>query len=189
MGVSVCTNAPHSVCVHHPCWHTFAQSNRNGSDTRRQKLWLMHQAHRPAVVGVCVLITLSACFISSWRSLMNGLALSLPASLAVLSPNRLCFWGANRSHPLFTHNTHPRMQRAPPQIGRCVCQVVKDMMFMTVSLLLNSLTYIWRIIQAPVVGHMCFDCWILSHCWDLVPGDGQFNNTCRWPLVFLHSYC
>lgn len=106
------------------CLHTYIHSNREGWDTRRQWLWLMHQARGPAVVGVCVLITLSVCFISSWWSLMNELALGILASLVVLSPNREHFRGADRCPPPLhlNHLNHlPPLQRALPQIGRCVC--------------------------------------------------------------------
>lgn len=89
VGVSVCTNTHTSRRAQQACLHTHTHSNREGSDTRRQWLWLMHQARGPAVVGVCVLITLSVCFISSWWSLMNKLALRVPASLVVLSPDRV----------------------------------------------------------------------------------------------------
>lgn len=138
--------------------HTHTHSNSAG--TRRGRLWLMHEARGPAVKGVCVLITLSVCFISSWCSLMNDPARDV--SPAMLSPNRLR--RCDRSHPSLT---------TPPQIGRCVCQVVKRYDAHEHSLLLNSLTYIWRIIQAAVAGHMRFDCWTLSHSWDLVQGDGH----------------
>lgn len=86
-------------------------------------------------------------------------------------PGALCFWGANQ-YPLLPASTHhppPLLQKTPSWIGRCVCQAVKDMTLLS-SVPLNSLTYIWRIIQAPVVDHMCFDCWLLSHLWDLKSG-------------------
>lgn len=133
----------------------------------------MHQVWGPAVVGVCFLITLTVYFISCWWSLMNGLTLSVLAPLVML----FSFRGANWTHTHAHWHTHT--------LGRCVFQPVK----------------IWRSWARPapefinlhlkdnsVTSHMCFDCWILSHYWDLAQGGGQFNNTCRWPVVFLHFY-
>lgn len=136
----------------------------------------MHQVWGPAVVGVCFLITLTVYFISCWWSLMNGLTLSVLAPLVVL----LCsFRGANWTR------THAHRHAHAPFLAGVSFSLVKIWHswaqpapeFINLHLKDNSVT-----------SHMCFDCWILSHYWDLVQGGGQFNNTCRWPVVFLHFY-
>lgn len=73
----------------------------------------MHQEWSLSIVGACVLITPSVCFISSGWSLMNGLALGVPPSLVGLSPNRHRLRGADQYQPLLNH---PLLSPPPPHV-------------------------------------------------------------------------
>lgn len=145
----------------------------------------MYQTRGPAVGGVHVLMMLSVGVISFWWTLMSGLVLSVLASRLGLWSNGLLFWGANRSHPPLERYCTPSHRAQQLRLAGVSVRLLKIWCswshsaseFINLHLKNNSGTGCWPYVL-----------WLLDPFPLLGFRAGPFNNICRWPMVFLHSY-